>query len=122
MLYVSRHSELWWSTHGSGVTGIRHLGTEIFPALIMKAFADAGEFGMRRAELTLRYMGAFDEIVAVRFEQTNRERTAHRVEGYRAHGGPWVGSVCERVRSTGAVFAHHTSRAPNSNNRVLSAS
>lgn len=75
-----------------------------------------------RPSAALGYMGAFDEIVAVRFEQTNRERTAHRVEGYRAHGGPWVGSVCERVRSTGAVFAHHTSRAPNSNNRVLSAS
>lgn len=80
--YLHRHAELCWSTHGSGLTGVRHLSSDQFPSLVAFAFKESAQFGMRCAKLSLRYLDAFDQIAQVKFERAEKDLMEARNEGY----------------------------------------
>jgi hypothetical protein len=71
--YAGRFSELCWSTHGSGLAGIRFIPEHDFPGLIAVAFDDSARWAKLGAELALRYYDKFDAIAEARFRQLGRE-------------------------------------------------
>jgi hypothetical protein len=79
--YDGRFAELCWSTHGSGLAGVRSIPEDHFPALLAFAFQDSARLGTLASELTLRYFDKFDGIVEARFTELEKERKHRRALG-----------------------------------------
>jgi hypothetical protein len=72
--YDGRFAELCWSTHGSGLAGVRFIPEEHFPALIAIAFNDSADLGTLIARFALQYFGKLDAILEARFAELAAER------------------------------------------------
>lgn len=67
--YVEWHPQWCWSTHGSGLAGVRSIPEVTFPALTGVTFRTACKSGLHIGRTALEYVGQYDEIAQVRFEK-----------------------------------------------------
>lgn len=80
--YDGRFAELCWSTHGSGLAGVRCIPEDHFSAIVAFAFQDSARLGTLASELTLRYFDKFDAILEARFRELEKERAHWRSLGW----------------------------------------
>jgi hypothetical protein len=85
-IYALRYDQLCWHTHGSTLVGVRGVARDEFPRVVMLAFMECAHLGMVGAELTLRELQAWDDIVDAQFQQYNsiRERELKQRLGNRS--------------------------------------
>jgi hypothetical protein len=85
--YDLRYAEWCWGTHGSGLAGIRPIPAESFPGLAAFALHESARLALVAATLALNYFGLWDSIVAIRFEQLEKEISKHRALAYATQKG-----------------------------------
>lgn len=72
--YATRYPQLCWSTHGSGLAGVRGIPPEHFPALSALAFRECVHFAIVVGEVVLRHIGLWDAALAVEFDDHRQDR------------------------------------------------
>lgn len=78
--YAARFMPICWSTHGSGLAGVRKLREENFPAVIALGFGESARFAAASAELVVRLFGQYDGIAEARFKALERDRLTARAK------------------------------------------
>jgi hypothetical protein len=81
--YNDRFAQLCWSTHGSGLAGVRLVPASVFPALAAIPFSECVRFGFIGCQLAIDYFPALkdDPITYERFRTLAKEgaRTAREI-------------------------------------------
>lgn len=75
-----RFAHLCWSTHGSGLAGVRFLSEGHFPGVSALGFAESAQLAVTCVDLLLRLFGRHDEIMQVRFQKLKAERFVARAK------------------------------------------
>lgn len=66
--YETRYPQICWSTHGSGLAGIRFLSEADFPTLSSSAFGECVHFALVTAKVVLIQMAMLDEAMEGEFK------------------------------------------------------
>ena len=84
--YDARHAQVCWNVHGSGLTGVRTIPAEHFPAISALGFIDASAFALIACERALQLMDRWDAISISRFENFRKDLVLTQASVLSAHG------------------------------------